>query len=76
MAQQASIERSSAHKEALSGQQDSIESKPSSLNSLDLTYFPILKILLCNEGTPGGVKVEVVGPEHVQDCLSIQDSLW
>ena len=30
MAQQASIERSSAHREALSAQQDSIESKPSS----------------------------------------------
>ena len=76
MAQQASIERSSAHREALSAQQDSIETNHHlAAGSLDLTYFPILKILLCNEGAPGGVKVEVVGPEHVQDCLSIQDSL-
>ena len=73
MAQQASIDRSSQHvhnKKRENGE------GPDTYFHLNLTNFPILKILLGDEGATRGVKMEVVCSKHVQDRLGCWHELY
>ena len=66
MAQQASIDRSSQH---VHNKKTENEEGPDTYFHLNLTNFPVLEILLGDEGATRGVKMEVVCSKHVQDRL-------
>ena len=73
MAQQASIDRSSQH---VHNKKRENEEGPDTYFHLNLTNFPILKILLGDEGATRGVKMEVVCSKHVQDRLGCWHELY